>query len=481
MLMPTRIGKYEVLEEMNVGSAAALYKCRDPHTREVLALKVCQTADKEMLSRFSREAEIVIALDHPNIVRVVDFGVCDEGPFLAEEFLQGQDLDERIESGESLTSSARVEILLQIAQGLAYAHGAGVLHRDLSPSNVRVLDDGRVKLIDFGLARLLRSDVRTTRAGSILGTAGYLPPEQVLGEPVDERGDIFSFGVLAYYLLCGKKPFPGQSLQELLKQVVSVDPPPLSEHWPECPQDLETLVSRCLEKKAAQRYPNFTEVIADLAIIAAQLRVEGNDLLQFESAPSTLVKRSEVSLEHATLPLRETVNSTPNRWRRVLERQLQRGSEAVLSLAVPYRWAAGVALALFLITGSWWSLGRQIDAEEFLAELPGTPEPALLQAPPLLPAATGPVGTVLVLAQPWGEVVSLSRLDGRGIGLPEERSTPLTLALDEGEYRVELRHPSSYEARVCYPTVIESGLVVCRVEFFGIESDRYFREAGWWR
>lgn len=478
MPLPAQIGRYEVLEEIAGGSFSVLYKCRDPETHEVLALKVCQTDDQDVLARFSREAEIAIELDHPNIVRVVDFGVSDEGPYLAEEFLQGRNLNERIDSPESLSSSGRIEILLQIAQGLAYAHGVGVLHRDVTPSNVLVLDDGRVKLIDFGLARLLRSDVRSTRAGSILGTAGYLPPEQVLGEPVDERGDIFSFGVLAYYLLSGKKPFPGQSLKELLKQVVGVDPPPMSEHWPECPKDLETLVGCCLAKKADHRYPSFTDVIVDLASIATELRAGD---LQVEEPPRTSESRDEPSEDHGTLPLNEAVNSTANRRLRLLRAQLQHASEAILSLAVPYRWAAGAALVVVLISGSWWSLGRQVDAEEFLAELPATLELAPLRETASLPLAMGPAGRVLVVAQPWGEVVSLTRLDGLGVDLPQERATPLTLSLVEGDYRVELRHPSSQESRICYPMVTESDPVVCRVEFFAIESEEYFRETGWWR
>ena len=478
MSVSDKIGRYEVLEEIGSGTFAILYKCHDPDSDELVALKVCRSQDEDVLARFSREAEIAIALDHPNIVRVLDFGTSDEGPFLVEELLDGQDLDERIESGDSLSSSTRVEILLQIAQGLAYSHAEGVLHRDVTPSNVRVLDDGRVKLMDFGLARSMHSDVRSTRAGDILGTAGYLPPERVLGEAADERADIFSFGVLAYYLLSGSKPFLGRSLKELLREVVSVDPPPLSARWPDCPDDLETLVSCCLAKRADRRYRSFSDVIADLASIAAELRL-GGDQLQPAEAPEPSKECSE--LEHGTVPLSEGVNSVPNRWLRLLRHRLRRVSEGLLALSVPYRWAAGAGLVLLLITGSWWSLGRQIDAEEVLAAPPGAPAAAASQEGVAPPAASKPGGQVLLVALPWGEVESLSHLDGRQIGLPDERATPLVLSLDAGDYRVEMRHPSSEEPRVCYLKVGEESPVVCRVEFFDVEPEEYFRETGWWR
>ena len=483
MPVPDKIGRYEVLEEIGSGTFAILYKCHDPDSDEVLALKVCRSHDEDVLARFSREAEIAIALDHPNIVRVVDFGNSDDGPFLVEELLDGQDLDERIGSGESLSSSTRVEILLQIAQGLAYAHAEGILHRDVTPSNVRVLDDGRVKLMDFGLSRSIHSDVRSTRAGDILGTAGYLPPEQILGKPADERADIFSFGVLAYYLLSGSRPFPGQSLKELLREVVSVDPPPLSAWWPECPDDLETLVSCCLAKRADSRYPSFTDVIADLASIAVELRLGAGDQPRSGEPTEPSTESSELRREHGTVPLSEGVNSAPNRWLRLLRHRLQSVSEGLLSLAAPRRWTAGAGagLVLVLITGSWWSLGRQIDAEEVLAALPGAPEAAPPQERVASPTASRPGGQVLLVASPWGEVESLSHLDGRQIGLPDERATPLVLSLDEGDYRVEMRHPSSEEPRVCYLKVSEESPVVCRVEFFDVEPQEYFRETGWWR
>ena len=223
-----KIGKYQVLDEIGRGTFSVVYKCRHPFLERSLAIKVCETEDPDVLQRFSSEAQIASGLDHRNIVRVFDYGVTEEGPYLVEELLEGEDLEAKIELRTPISYLERIGILIQIAQGLAYAHSQGVLHRDVSPSNVRVLDDGLVKIMDFGIARLVSSDVRTTKAGSILGTAGYLPPEQVLGKATDERSDIFSFGALAYHLLSYERPFPGESLKELLRGVLKVEPPLLS-------------------------------------------------------------------------------------------------------------------------------------------------------------------------------------------------------------------------------------------------------------
>ena len=268
-----RIGEYEVLEKIGVGGFGAVFKGRDPLARRLVAIKLCLSPDETVRRRFLREAEIAGTLRHPNVVTAYDFGFARSGPYLIQEYLNGEDLKEKIRRRDPLAAGRKLDYLRQIALGLEYAHDQGVLHRDVKPGNVRVLDDDRVKLLDFGIAKLLSSDRGLTEQGSILGTAGYLPPEQLLGHELDGRADVFSFGALAYELLTYRPPFAGATVTELFKQVLGGDPAPIAESWPDCPPDLAALVARCLAKDPAQRYGGFTEVAAELAPILA--RVQG--------------------------------------------------------------------------------------------------------------------------------------------------------------------------------------------------------------
>jgi tRNA A-37 threonylcarbamoyl transferase component Bud32 len=269
---PARIGKYEVLEKIAEGGFAAVYKGRDPFLKRLVALKVCLSDDEHLRRRFLREAEIAGTLHHRNVVTAFDFGFAQAGPYLVQEYLDGEDLKEKIRRRDPLSPGRKLGYLRQIALGLEYAHSRGVLHRDIKPGNVRVLDNDRVKILDFGIARLASADTRLTEQGSILGTAGYLPPEQLLGHDLDARADVFSFGALAYELLTYRRPFVAPSLSELFKQVLAGEPPPIAESWPDCPPELAALIARCLAKDPAQRVGGFGEVVAELTPILARTR-----------------------------------------------------------------------------------------------------------------------------------------------------------------------------------------------------------------
>ncbi|TNF70924.1 MAG: serine/threonine protein kinase [Acidobacteria bacterium] len=265
-----RLGKYEIVEKIGDGGFGVVYQGYDPYIKRYIALKTCTSPDSEVRERFFREAEISGRLDHPNIVRVLDFGIHDDTPFLVQEFLQGQNLDRKIRDRTFLPYSEQLLILMQIARGLEYAHSMGVIHRDVKPSNVQILDDGTAKIMDFGIAILHQMDSRVTQEGMAVGTAAYLAPEQIRGEPPDPRTDIFSYGVLAYELVTGERPFGKDSISATFYEILNDDPVPIS--GAQCPAELRTLIHRCLQKDANRRYDSFKEVLRQLSQVRDELQ-----------------------------------------------------------------------------------------------------------------------------------------------------------------------------------------------------------------
>ena len=268
---PRKIGKYEVLERIGQGGFGLVYKARDPFIKRLVAVKICTSSDETLKKRFIREAEIAGNLHHRSIVTVFEFGYDEAGPFLVQEYLPGEDLDAKIRRRDELSLGVKVRYLLQIGRALEYAHKKGILHRDIKPSNMRVLEDDRVKILDFGIAKLAGAETQLTRTGKVLGTAGYLSPEQLKGEPVDSRSDVFSFGALAYELISYEHPFPGTTISELLHQVVDSDPYPLPTLAPDCPPEIAAMIARSMEKDPERRYPGFPEICELLASSLAEL------------------------------------------------------------------------------------------------------------------------------------------------------------------------------------------------------------------
>ncbi len=257
-------GKYKIVEKIGAGGFGEVFKGLDPFLNRPVAIKTCSSDDAELRKRFFREAEIAANLQHPNIVTIFDFGHQDETPYLVQEYLNGEDLDHKIRRREPMTTSTRLDVLQQIATGLDYAHSRDVVHRDVKPSNIRILEDGQVRIMDFGIAKLLTAETQLTRTGMAMGTAAYLPPEQIMGQPVDRRGDLFSFGVLAFELMTFERPFEGDSLSAMLYAIAHKEPRPLAGEGVACPPRLATLIETCLAKDPAARYPGFSEVIAEL-------------------------------------------------------------------------------------------------------------------------------------------------------------------------------------------------------------------------
>ena len=272
---PEAIGKYRVEEKIAEGGFATLYRGSDPYLKRTVAIKLCSSADANLRHQFLQEAEVAGRLDHPNIVTTFDFGFADEHPYMVQEYLAGEDLWEKIARRDELSYPKRMCVLVQVAKALHYTHSLGVLHLDVKPSNVRVLDNGRVKVFDFGIARIGDRDGET--AETAMGTAGYMPLEQVTGADVDETADVFAFAALAYEALTYRRPFPGESVQQILKQVIRDRHEPVRSSWPDCPPVLEGLLDRCLSKNREERIQSFGELLPILIDQLHELPLDDSD------------------------------------------------------------------------------------------------------------------------------------------------------------------------------------------------------------
>ncbi len=255
-----KIGKYDLVAKIGGGGFGTVYEGFDPLIQRKVAIKTCEVGSPEMRARTFQEAQLAGRLQHPNITTVYEFGIEDDVPYIVQEFLTGADLDKVIATGTPLPMGEKLKILLGITLGLDYAHRAGVIHRDIKPSNIRVLEGNAIKIMDFGIAKAQNEDSEITKRGMAVGSAGYMSPEQICGDPVDHRADIFSFGVLAYELLSGKKAFRNDNLFKLLETIVKEEPEPLAVAAPDVPAALAAIVHRAMEKDPGKRFDDAEEV-----------------------------------------------------------------------------------------------------------------------------------------------------------------------------------------------------------------------------
>ncbi len=270
--IPAKIGKYEISEQIGTGGFGAVFKGRDPFIKRTVAVKTCQLNDEEIKSRFFREAELAGNLHHRNITTIYDFGVENDTPYIVQEFLSGEDLDKIIKRGQKVPLSRKIEILIAIAEGLHFAHESHVIHRDIKPANIRILENGNVKIMDFGIAKSLQSESNLTQTGITLGTSAYLAPEQIRGESLDRRTDVFAVGVLAYELLAYQKPFRGEHLSTILYRILNEAPEPLQTLAPDVPPGLAAIVGRAMEKDIQKRYPSMEAMRQDLISVHRQIQ-----------------------------------------------------------------------------------------------------------------------------------------------------------------------------------------------------------------
>ncbi|HXI04412.1 MAG TPA: serine/threonine-protein kinase, partial [Candidatus Saccharimonadales bacterium] len=267
------IGPYVIAGPLGAGGMGEVYRARDTRLERDVALKVLPertAADQEALSRFEREAKAIAALSHPNILAIHDLGVHEGKAYSVTELLEGETLRSRL-GGGALPLRKGVDYALQIAHGLAAAHDKGVIHRDLKPENLFVTHDGRVKILDFGIAKLAQPDAGDggtaaptvdpgTLPGTVIGTLGYMSPEQVRGAAVDPRSDLFSFGAVLYEMLSGRRAFRGDTPADTISAILREDPPDLSQTGRNVAPGVERVVRHCLEKSPSERFQSARDV-----------------------------------------------------------------------------------------------------------------------------------------------------------------------------------------------------------------------------
>ena len=265
--MLKKLGRYEIRERIGRGAMADVYRAFDPSINRVLAIKVLKPEfkqNRQYTARFLREAKAAGALSHANIVTIYDVGEEDGYPYIVMELLTGAPLDGLIQRGARMPASAVTEIALQLAEALRYAHGVGVIHRDVKPSNIMLSEDGRsVKLLDFGIAWLAQTqDIGgdeaslRTQVGQVLGTPRYMSPEQALGQQTDGRTDLFSVGVVLYELVTGRRAFYGGNPTALALQIIQSDPEPIAKLTADCPGGLQFIINKLLSKRPERRFAN---------------------------------------------------------------------------------------------------------------------------------------------------------------------------------------------------------------------------------
>ena len=269
-----KIGRYEIIEELGRGAMGAVYRAKDPAMDRIVALKTIISAalasdeGSEFRERFFREARAAGALTHPGIVPVFDVGEHDGQPFLVMEYVNGRTLANVYDRGERLNLDRMCEIGQKIAEALGYAHQRGVVHRDIKPANILLTSREaygieRPKIADFGIAKLTESEM--TMTGKMLGTPAFMPPEQFTGAQVDGRADIFSLGVVLYWMATGEQPFPGGSLSTVLYKVVHTEPVPPRKLNPALPARFESIIQKCMEKDPSARYQTGEELALELS------------------------------------------------------------------------------------------------------------------------------------------------------------------------------------------------------------------------
>ncbi|HWH05317.1 MAG TPA: Stk1 family PASTA domain-containing Ser/Thr kinase, partial [Gaiellaceae bacterium] len=285
-------GRYRIVRKLGAGGMANVYLAEDQELGRRVAIKVLDerhASDEQFVERFRREAKNAAGLSHPNIVSVYDRGEAEGSYYIAMEYVEGRTLKELLVARGPSPVGIAIDYTRQILSALRFAHRNGIVHRDIKPHNVIVDGDGRAKVMDFGIARAGASQM--TEAGSIIGTAQYLSPEQARGAPVDQSSDLYSTGIVLYELLTGRVPFTGETPVEIAMKHLSQPPEPPSAHRPDVPRDLDYVVLRALAKDPAERYRTADEMDSDLDRIARGIGVSA----ETAEAATSVLSRTEVT------------------------------------------------------------------------------------------------------------------------------------------------------------------------------------------
>jgi serine/threonine protein kinase len=430
MTQATKIGRYEIVEERGHGAMGAVFLARDPAMDRIVALKTIHSValsgpqGKEYRERFYGEARAAGRLAHPGIVPVFDVGEQDGLPFLVMEYIEGQTLADAAKAGHRLTLERVCELGQQIAEALGYAHKNGVVHRDIKPANILLTSKEkygieRPKITDFGVAKLAASQLTTT--GQLLGTPAFMPPEQFTGAVIDGRSDLFSLGVILYWLATGDQPFPGETVTAVSYKVVHTEPVPPRRLNPAISAGLDQSILKCLAKDPAARYQTGEDLAQHLAAIRAgraapaatsvpaPTYIPGNARTPARSAEAAMdgaTLDSDLGLSNVRLPPTQKTALTPPP---VVEAQPVRKSQSWVIF--------GIAAALVVLVSSWFMNRNKTRPESTQAAAPAVTANAPMAAkptPPSTPPANAPAPPSNTLAPAAGSAVTSTQPEPPG-------------------------------------------------------------------
>jgi serine/threonine-protein kinase len=380
------IGKYKLVRVIGEGGMGRVYEAMDPIIGRRVAVKTIAlnfATDPETRARFFREAQAAGQLSHPNLITIHDIGEHEDMPYIVMEYLEGMDLSRAIQQHQ-LSFDRKMQIMVDVCEGLAFAHAHEIVHRDIKPANIFVTTQGRVKILDFGLARGSMSDV--TRTGKLVGTPNYMAPEQIRGDDIDHRADIFSTGVVFYELLSGRKAFEGESIATTMYKVLETQPEPVHLIDAQLPATLSQIIDRALTKDRAARFQTSSEMLD--AIVEAHGRTSLADRSRLQTMPLSAPVKARAKSESTPIPDR-TRRSTPMIWI---------GAAAVVVAAI-----AGIAVwsqrssapePSTSVTRAEPTAPPPATAPETPASsVPATPAPAPAAAPPPAPATSPATST----------------------------------------------------------------------------------------
>jgi serine/threonine-protein kinase len=381
--LPTHISHYEIRGVLGQGGMGTVYLALDPALRRQVALKVLRADTDDQRERFRREARIVARLQHPNIVAIYAVGEHDRQPFIAMEYIEGEPLSDGIRRRTPWSLHRKLQMAVDLCGGLAFAHRAGVVHRDVKPSNLMVSNgSGTLRLLDFGIARGVdgAATMDLTMLGNIVGTLNYMSPEQITGQTLDHRSDIFAVGLVLYELLAYRQAFPGDNLATLTYRIVHGSAEPLRELQPDLDPELCAVVERAMARLPDDRYPHLEAMRTDLVRVAARLSPEAAALLATQGVAGTTPASGQPLIwSHALDPtVAASGPATPRSTARVPD---PAATEEDVTPTGGRRWpmAAGAGgLVLAAVAAMWLAVGRDATSPS----MPSSPGPVTTQVPP---------------------------------------------------------------------------------------------------
>ncbi len=342
----SKIGRYEIRDKIGSGGMGEVYLAKDTELDRLVALKVLRPSiagNEELVRRFVQEAKAASALNHPNILTVHEIGIFEDTRFIATEFVEGKTLRERLD-GDKLTFRETLEAILQVAAALDAAHNAGIVHRDIKPENIMIRQDGLVKILDFGLAKLTQQNADganptdatqfETTPGMVMGTPSYMSPEQARARPVDARSDIWSTGVVFYEMLAKRLPFPGATLPEVAAAILTKEPEPLDEN---IPAELQRIIIKSVQKKRDERYQTVKELLIDVGNLKRALEFSQEIELSYGDEFPNSTNIGALATNAGNL------SGIPHTTQRASS------AEYFVSEVRKHKYAAGIALALLLL------------------------------------------------------------------------------------------------------------------------------------